>query len=275
VTLIITFVRSEGVWQCSDHRVNKRGVRVDDDTPKQLSIHCPPDNAGQRILLAFTGLAEMPDGTPTLRWIRETIRGQPRFVTPTLEFIRDRLTRDLRGTLWAAEPLVLAGGVLETSGKRFYVQIANINARFEPLPEFKLAIVEVEDSAFVAIGSRGYHVTASDQGLLKAQLNVCPNRWDDHLGLLAGVNRRTALADPSESVSPWCHVSSMRVGKTGVQSKVFREPGDPPAEQTMNLVVNGLDYSELATPLLIRMSGREPTTQEVEEAGVRVATGRP
>jgi hypothetical protein len=67
----------------------------------------------------------------------------------------------------------------------------------------------------------------------------------------------------------------MRVGKTGVQSKVFREPGDPPAEQTMNLVVNGLDYSELATPLLIRMSGREPTTQEVEEAGVRVATGRP
>lgn len=276
MTLIITLIRPEGIWQSADHRVTKEGVRVDDDTPKQLSIHCPPDNAGQRILLAFTGLAKMPDGTPTLQWIRETIRGQPRFVTPTLEHLRDRLSRDLRGSQWAAEPLVLAGAVLETSGRRGYVQIANINARFALLPEFKLVIPEVTGAAFFATGSGGYHISAQDQALLQGQLGTRPNRWDDHLGLLAGVNRRTAFADPRKTVSPWCYVSSMRPGDTAVRSKVFREPGDPPAEQTTSCsVVNGVDYSELAVPLMIRMSGREPTAQESDEAGRRALTGRP
>ena len=269
MTLIITWIRPEGVWQSVDYRVKRTGSADEDDAPKQVSIHCPPDNANQRILLAFTGLAEMPDRTPMLQWIRETIRGQARFITPTLELLRDRLTRDLRGSRVAGEKLALAGGVLESNGRRFYTEIANFKRSGQMLPAFELSIFAVADRFIAAAGSGSDFVSQRDRDLLTRQAFLRPNRWHDHLGLLAGVNRRAARADPDRRVSPWCHVSSMRPGETTVRSEVFREPGDPPVEQPIYSVVNGIDYSELVGTLMIRMKGREPTANEEAEARAR------
>lgn len=275
MTLIITWIRPEGVWQSADYRMTRPGHPNKDDTPKQLSIHCPPDNANQRILLAFTGLAEMPDGTPMLQWIRETVRGRARPVWPTLEFLRDRLTRDLRGSRWAGEKLVLAGGVLETSGTHYYVQIANFRAPAKMLPAFELVALDVPDRFIAVAGSGSVYVSQRDRDLLIRQANIRPNRWHDHLGLLAGVNRRAARADPRKTVSPSCYVSSMRPGETTVRSEVFRAPGDPPIASTMHLIVNGVDYSELAGTFMIRAGGRAPTIEESQEAGRRAFIGRP
>ena len=80
MTLIMTLIRPEGIWQSADNRVTKRGRTVDDAAPKQLHIICPPHEGGPHVLLGYTGLAEMPDGTPTLQWIRETLRGETRSI---------------------------------------------------------------------------------------------------------------------------------------------------------------------------------------------------
>jgi hypothetical protein len=143
----------------------------------------------------------MPDGTPTLRWIREIVRGETRTINQTLELLRDGLNRDLRGSWLGREALVLAGGVFEATRKRFYVQIANINARFETQPEFRLVVLEVPDGAVNATGAGGCAVSVRGRELLKQQLAIRPRSWDDHMGLLAAVNRRAALADPLKSVS--------------------------------------------------------------------------
>ena len=61
MTLIITMIRPEGIWQSADHRVTRDGQPIDDERPKQLHIICPPLPSGPQLLLAFTGLAELPD----------------------------------------------------------------------------------------------------------------------------------------------------------------------------------------------------------------------
>ena len=76
VTLVITLLRPEGVFQLVDFRLTLNGQPVDDATPKQLDLHGPSMNDVPRTLLAFTGLAEIVDGTPMLQWIRETLRGE-------------------------------------------------------------------------------------------------------------------------------------------------------------------------------------------------------
>jgi hypothetical protein len=105
-------MRPEGIWLSTDRRITKGG-QPEPDAPKQLLICCPPaPGDGPRILLGFTGLAEMPDGTPTLQWIRETIRGESRPFVPLMQHLQARLTRDVgqRSQLWK-HGLALVGGV--------------------------------------------------------------------------------------------------------------------------------------------------------------------
>lgn len=74
MTLIITMIRPEGIWQSADNRVTRGDQSIDDERPQQLHIICPPLPGGPQLLLAFTGLAELPDGSPTIQWARETLR---------------------------------------------------------------------------------------------------------------------------------------------------------------------------------------------------------
>jgi hypothetical protein len=106
MTMIITMIRPEGIWQSADNRVTLGHRIINNMTPKQLHIVCPPFPGGPQILMAFTGLAELPDGTPMLQWIRETIRGQNRAIGPLVEHLCSRLTRDIgRGALCCAKTL--------------------------------------------------------------------------------------------------------------------------------------------------------------------------
>src|SRR5258708_3131869 len=210
MTLIMTMIRPEGIWQSADNRVTRDGQLIDDERPKQLHIICPPLPSGPQLLLAFTGLAELFDGSPTIQWARETLRGEQRFIMPMLEHLRDRLSRDVgRSHLWN-NLLLFSGGIFE-GDKRFYVEIRNGEPKTrKPKREFDFVVCEVTEPIVFIAGSGEQAVSREDRALLQAQSRIRPAKWEDHLGLLAAVNRRTAntLAKKGQkSVSPWCSAS--------------------------------------------------------------------
>ncbi|MDX6389529.1 MAG: hypothetical protein QOJ73_592 [Streptosporangiaceae bacterium] len=274
MTLAMMLVRPEGIWQSADHRVTKAGVRQP-DASKQLAIHCrPTPGGGPKILLAFTGRAEMPDGTPTLQWIRETIRGESRFIMPLLEHLRDRLTRDVgKSSGWQA-PLVMIGGILEANGRRGLLQIANVDPSWHPRREFKLLVTEITEPKFMAIGSGQPHITREDAKLAVAQSKIRPARWEDHLGLLAKVNRRTAER-ARNTVSPWCEVTYLKTGDEAAIGRYFREPGDPPVPIEVNVMLDGIDLSEMVRPMLKNGRFAGWPKEEEERATRRTVEGRP
>lgn len=104
---------------------------------------------------------------------------------------------------------------------------------------------EVGDSFLFANGL-GAVTALGDQKLAKMQslLGIVPRDVADHMKLLAIVNRRVAVKDPS--VSPFCHVSFINAdGRFSPISKTFTEGGESvPFE--MALILGGLDLTEVA-----------------------------
>lgn len=88
---------------------------------------------------------------------------------------------------------------------------------------FSYTLRELAEPTVIVNGWGSSQVVGSRHlALLQSQLAVRPRRPQDHMNLLAMVNRRVAAADPDKRVSPFCHVSF--IGETdGVV--------DPPVSQ--------------------------------------------
>ena len=276
MTMIITMIRPEGVWQTADNRVTVGGKLKDDITPKQLHLVCPPLDSGPQVLLGFTGLAEFSDGTPTLQWIRETLRGESRVIMSMFDHLRDRLTRDVgTSSLWQNQ-LVLSGGIFEGQ-KRFYVEMRNLNVQTRrPMRQFEYAIYEVTQPMIFIGGSGQYSVAKENVDLLMAQANIRPAKWEDHLGLLAAVNRRTAKR--TKTVSPWCQASFLGNDRQGAFAKRFARYDEPTGPVGTETIIAGIDLSEVSK-IMMEHSQRmmtDPTAPipDTNEASHRSIEGR-
>jgi hypothetical protein len=77
VTLIIAWSQPEGIYVATDYRVTdaRSGRLIDDAATKHLAVSYPPYDAGPQVLMAYCGLAILPDGTRMGDWLRETLRG--------------------------------------------------------------------------------------------------------------------------------------------------------------------------------------------------------
>jgi hypothetical protein len=97
VTLILGMSKPDGIYLSVDYRVtnSRTGRLLDDASVKHLQVTYPPDKTGPRALLAYTGLAILPDGTPTGTWIRETLRGESEVFDVSMGHLRGRLERDI------------------------------------------------------------------------------------------------------------------------------------------------------------------------------------
>jgi hypothetical protein len=278
MTLIMTMIRPEGIWQSADNRITRGGQPIDDERPKQLHVICPPLPGGPQLLLAFTGLAELPDGSPTIQWTRETLRGEQRFIMPMLEHLRDRLSRDVgRSHLWN-NLLIFSGGIFE-GDKRFYVEISNGDLKTrKPKRKFDFAVYEVTEPMVFIAGSGEQAVSKEDRALLLAQSRIRPAKWEDHLGLLASVNRRAANIKGQKSVSPWCSASYISHDEEGSHQKNFSNPGEPKGPQYIESLLAGIDLHELSKPLIQFMndSNRIDIDQtSSDEATKNALNGRP
>ena len=246
VTLIIGMSKPEGIYLSVDYRVTNSQTHelVDDASTKSLTIHYPPlDNGGPKVLMAFTGLATLPDGTPMLAWIRQTLRGETEVIDQSMSHLRARLNRDIAPL---RTPLIINLLVLERYRRLFG---AFTNLRITPLgqhiisPKFGYIMNQLTDWTIFANGS-GMHRLLKDGHFARLQphLGVVPRKPMNHMKLLAVMNRRVASKD--RSVSPFCHVSFINSSdRFQPISHTFTERGESvPFE--MPFLLAGIDMTD-------------------------------
>lgn len=124
VTLIMGMAKAEGIYLSADYRVTEHpsGRLVNDASTKFLTVHYPPDKTGPKAVIAYTGLAFAPDGTPMGTWLRETLRGETEIFDKSMAHLRDRLDRDIAPTRW---PMIVNALALQ-GDKRFFGGLTNL-----------------------------------------------------------------------------------------------------------------------------------------------------
>jgi hypothetical protein len=251
--------KAEGIYLSADFRVTEypSGRLIDDASVKMLTIHYPPDKVGARAVLAYTGLAILPDGTPTGKWIRETLRGESEVPDQSMAHLRDRMNRDLAPRRF---PLIINALIVQGE-RRFFGGLSNLRAdprmpsRTQVLREFEYVMTELTQPFCFVNGSAATRVIGDKHlDLIRAQLDVRPRKAFNHMKLLASINRRVAAKEAT--VSPACHVaflpSKVPIGSEDPglgphflpTSHSFTERGES-APAVMPMLLFGIDLSEL------------------------------
>jgi hypothetical protein len=246
VTLLLGFIKADGIYVSADYRVTnvRTGALIDDASVKFLTVVYPPDKTGPRALIGFSGLARLRDGTPVGTWIRETLRGESEVIDVSMAHLGARLDRDVAPLRVG---LIINVLVLEP-GRRLYGAFTNMRRDGTILDAFQYVMRLADKPGYFADGSGADRVLMDQKtrALLQSQLRVKPRQPMDHMRLLATVNRRIAARD--KSVSPFCHVSFIPSQGEGSLSHVFIEKGESvPFE--MPVLLFGIDLTGTARRL--------------------------
>lgn len=244
MTLILGLSQPEGIYLAADYRVTRGGLVVDDATAKHLTIQYPPLGGGPKALLAYTGVAILPDGTPTSTWIRETLRGESEVFDDSMRHLVERLNRDI-GSL--GHPLIVNYLVLHGE-RRYFGGASNLRrgpkGRILVSRRFAYQLQElVEPFVFVNGSGATSRATARQLERLRRQLGVHPRRPRDYMNLMASANREIAAKE--STVSPYCHVAYVPATgyKFGPESHVFTRPGESNLPYKFPFILAGIDLS--------------------------------
>lgn len=240
MTLILGMSKPDGIYMGVDYRVTNAltGTVVDDATVKFLMIHYPPDKGGPKALLAYTGLAILPDGTATGTWIRETLRGETEVFDQSMRHLLSRLDRDVAKVGF---PLTINVLVIEGE-RRLFGGFSNLRIGGK-VDSFEYVMQELGGPFWFANGSGRARVIADrHHELIETQLAVWPHKPMDHMKLLAAVNRR--VAEKVQTVSPWCQVSFIPASGGGPIGHDFVERGET-VPFSMPLLLFGIDLTDM------------------------------
>jgi hypothetical protein len=238
--------KPEGIYMCVDYRVTDlaTGHLIDDASLKHLTIHYPPLEGGPKVLLGFTGLAKLRDGTPTLQWIRETLRGEAEVIDQSMRHLLARLDRDIARL---RVPLIINLLVLEKQ-RRLLGGFSNVrwtlDGKLGVTSRFTYQMMERADAFLFANGSGAARAVADGHiARLRPHLDVTPRAPMNHMKLLASVNRR--VASKEATVSPFCHVSFISgVDRFEQGSQTFIARGESvPFE--MPILLGGIDLTDM------------------------------
>ena len=266
MTLVIAMSKPEGIYMSADYRItdSRSGRLVDDASVKFLTAKYPPHGVGPTVLFGYSGLAILPDGTPTGHWLRETLRGESEVIKASMEHLLERLNRDLAPV---RQPLQITVHILE-SEKRFFGGFTNMRITGSSVvaaPRFEFQLREFPIRFWAAHGSGMTALSKADKELLKRQLRIRPSSPLDHMGLLAAVNRRTASRD--SAVSPFCHVCYVNADDTTPpQDRVYTNPGEAPIPFSMPFLLFGLDVHDMMRDVV--KTARARRKGETDPSGV-------
>jgi hypothetical protein len=251
--------KPEGIYLSVDYRVSNSRTRevIDDASVKFLTVHYPPEHVGPKALIAYTGIALLPDGTPVGDWLRETLRGQTEVINDSMRHLHERLNRDFAKF---RAPLIVNVLVVE-GDRRLLGGLTNVRSNGSVKPTFSYVMNEHSEPFVFANGSGSARVVADNHfDALRGQLAVRPRRVQSHMKLLATVNRRVAEVEPS--VSPHCRVAFINADdKTQPTSQNFVERGES-VPFSMPMVWFGIDLSYVTEQFMRDVgSGGIPLTQ--------------
>ena len=246
MTLILGMSKPEGIYLSVDYRVTDSRTRalIDDASTKSLTIHYPPlDNGAPKVLLGFSGLARLHDGTPVLTWIRETLRGESEVIDQSMAHLRTRLNRDIAPL---GLPLIINLLVLEKN-RRLFGGLTNLRitspGQTSVMRTFEYVMNELNDWTIFANGSGAQRLLKDGHfARLQPHLGTVPREPMNHMKLLAVINRRVAAKD--KTVSPFCHVSFINSNdRFKPISHSFTERGESvPFE--MPFLLSGIDMTD-------------------------------
>lgn len=257
MTLIMAMSKPEGIYLSSDYRVTK-GQLIDNDLAvKFLMATYPPHPTGPTALFGYTGIAYVPDGTrkgtPTAQWMRETLRGESDSFDVSMAQLAERLNRDVAGARFPTQiSILVVHGDKRYSGG--FTNMDGIVGRYTIRSDFRYVMKERTESFWYADGSGQEFVSKEDRMLLQRQLPVQPRSPEDHMGLLAAVNRRAAVQENIKkmskgqvsTVSPFCHVAFVHAGATPApMARDYTEPGEAPIPVSMPVLIFGLEVHDL------------------------------
>lgn len=239
--------KPEGIYLSVDYRITETGTRafIHERAIKNLTIHYPPlDGRGPKVLLGFSGMAELPDGTPMLDWIRGTLRGESEVIDQSMAHLRKRLNRDVAPS---HQQLIINFLVLEPYRRLFggFTNVRTPPPGQDPvMPGFRYVMNRLNEWFIFANGSGAERLVKDGHfDRLRPHLEIVPREPMNHMKLLAAMNRRVAAKD--STVSPFCHVSFINAGtRFAPTSHLFTERGES-APHEMSLLMAGLDLTDI------------------------------
>lgn len=279
MTLILGMSKPEGIYLSADFRVtDPRAGVLNDASVKLITVHFAPLQTGSRALIAYTGLAALPNGLDVGTWLVETMRGEEDYPDEAMAHLKSRLNRDIaplrRGLIVNA--LIVEG---EHGERRLFGGITNMrwnpSGQTEVLPEFEYVMNELTEPTYFANGSGAIGAIAEKHlDLARAQLNVRPRRALDHMNLLASINRKVAAK--VKTVSPAClvafipaerpkpHVSDSRFGPS---AHTFAERGES-APAIMPFLLSGIDLSQMMLEAMAALAAAKAGTSAPPQINV-------
>ena len=229
-----------------DYRVTNRndGAVLDPFAIKSLIIQTSMEPGGPKAILAYTGLAELWGRMPMGRWLRETLRGECQSIGDLVGHLLNQLNKKI-----ASFNQVLIINILAVNGpngeERYCGGISNTQDFQTAMPQFVGGFGPIDTPRAFANGSAAFTVQAGGYpDLLKAHTATPDHSADDHMNLLARINREVAEADPDGPVSPYCFVTCVGSDTNWVpRMQIFLEPGETPPPFHMPMIVCGIDVS--------------------------------
>jgi hypothetical protein len=248
VTLILAMNKPEGIFMSVDYRIteNPSGRVIDDSALKFLHYKYPGagggfSEGGPEAMFAYTGLAQLPDGTDTHAWLAETLRGETEVIDLSMKHLQERLDRDYAKHLKKLRQMLIINVFVCEGERRLFGGLTNLKSDGTILDSFGYVMRELDEPEIFANGGGAAAVAADSdiQRRLKSQLNVVPRKPRSHMNLLADTNRR--VASLNKGVSPHCHVAYLPGDeRTKPDAYAFAETGEP-VPMAMPFILFGID----------------------------------
>ncbi len=222
------------------------GSVVDPFAVKSLVIKTSME-PGPTMLLAYTGLAELWGRMPMGRWLRETLRGVSQPMPELINLLVTQLNRKITSF---NQPLVInfliVGG--PPGDERYFGAIGNTKDWQTIESKFELVMNKLDQPQLFANGSgRGSATAPKYIDLATAHVADLAHATEDHMALLAKINRGVAEANPGGPVSPYCFITGLGTDTNWTPTmRVFHKSDETPPNFHMPMIVCGIDLSNPA-----------------------------
>lgn len=249
MTLIVTVIKEDHIWQSSDNRISfSDGSMRDDESVKHVGIKCPDGTA----LLGWTGHAGLVDGTGMSEWVRAILRGETRTVLDSIELIRQKATQEIKNT----RGVLFSIGTFINSLPSYY-EITNFieGKELSISDKFTIEEIKVEKPNFYSRGSGKYHISSADKLLLSKVLKNKPRKEIEYSDLLSVINERVSKKDKAVSAS--CVVVDMPIGGEPINGKIYLGKKTRCMITIIPIIVFGIDATWIMEGLVKRVAPGE------------------
>jgi hypothetical protein len=246
VTLILSLNTPDAVCMSVDYRVSNLhdGKVLDPFAVKSLTIQTSDDPGGPIALIGYAGLAQLWGKMPMGRWLRETLRGECQSLFELMDHLLHQLNLKIASFRQVLVINVLM--VAQSGDERYFAAFSNTQDRLTAEPKFTYGVSPLDNkSRVIANGSAcEAALTPGYVTMLKDHVAKPNNSPDDHMELLAKINRDVAEVNPDGPVSPYCHVTCVGGGTDWKPtSRIFTQPGEEPPPLHMSSIFCGIDLS--------------------------------